>query len=438
MGAEPTSWVRRAGVLVLARLAAQGVSFVWVLWAARSLPRSEMGAVGVGLTVLAVTSALAELGTTRSVVRHGGADPASLRPTLVAALGWRVAAGVVVGGVVAAAAGLVGVPAPGAVVVLAVVVSATSGVVDLLLAGLRTAGAVRTEAVVLVGERTAFLVLGGLAVARGGGATTVLVVYLATNLASLAVVGPSAARALQPAVGGVAGPLLDAEGRRTAVATAVGALLPRLAAVIVAVGGTATGAAAVAVAQRPFDALVVLVATGMSAIHPVARRAVATGAVAEAQRVIRAATTVAVAVALAALGVAALAPTEVLGVLAGRGRYADAAGVLVAAGVVAVVSVLRQALEVAALAEERAGVVARAELVALVTGGAVGLALVGPWGAVGAVAAQVLAEAVAAAGIALGRRSWATAGPAWEDGAADVGGRREGERWDQPVEGAAV
>ena len=101
MVADPSGWARRAGVLVGARLGAQVVSFAWVLLAARTLSRNEMGAVGIGLTVMAVTSAVAELGTTRTVVRHGWAGAEALRPTLRSALRWRLAAGALVGGVVA-------------------------------------------------------------------------------------------------------------------------------------------------------------------------------------------------------------------------------------------------------------------------------------------------------------------------------------------------
>lgn len=381
----------------MARIIAQLLSLGWFLLAARLLDREQFGQIGIALVVVAVTSALAEFGVNRTLIRHlahGGANRSTVRRAVLV----RCTGAALAGPIVVATALAIDVDAPWSLLVVAAALSWMSGVTDLHLAALRAMGSVRVEAAVLVGERLIFLVAASAVLAGGGGPTALLVTYLVTNALSATIaIRAVAARSFVPgSTPGTpsppAAPMLDAEGRRTAMLGAVSMLVPRVGAVSIAVSGTAFVVGGMSLAQRPVDAMLVLGATALTVVHPEARRRLAAGDRHGERTLVATAGWSMVAIGLAGSLAAWLVAEPALRFISGSGSYADMAGPLVALLAIAAVSLGRHAAEISALAEARAGDAAAAGVGALVSGAAAAVILVPAHGVAGAIAAQAVAE----------------------------------------------
>ena len=387
---------RRAGLLTAARLGAQALAFVWFLVGARLMSRSDFGVVGVGLTIAMVASAVGDLGVSRSIVRHVALEPRSMWPGFLAGLRWRLVGGIGIGIVLVAVSPLLGSESSWWVVPLAAAISLASGVTDLAYSALRSVGAFGVEATLLVGERVAFLTLAVAALEAGGGPATVLLAYLTTNALSASIATIAVARRGRPLATGIATPpMMDTEARRTAAIFTVTSLSPRLGSLLLIIWSSAAAVGGYVVAQRPAEVALVLVATVLAVAHPDLRRAHAGDAPATAST--RAASICLGLLAAAGPTVALLvaAPTDVLAILGGRGRFADMAMPMRVVGVTILVSLLRSCLEILLLAQERAGVAVRATIVGVVVAIGVGAPLVITHGPLGAALAVLVGELVA-------------------------------------------
>jgi O-antigen/teichoic acid export membrane protein len=150
----------RLANLAVARIVAQGLGLGWFLYAARELGARDFGVLSTGLALVVIIGGLSDLGTTRTVVRHVAADPGSLRANYVTAGAVRTAAGAAFGLIAVGALRLVAPDVPTAVVGLAAVVAAVSGLTEVGFACLRSTGRVGTEVGLLVGERLLFVLVG--------------------------------------------------------------------------------------------------------------------------------------------------------------------------------------------------------------------------------------------------------------------------------------
>ncbi|MEZ5179030.1 MAG: hypothetical protein R2746_12375 [Acidimicrobiales bacterium] len=172
--------------------------------------------MSTGLALVVIIGGLSDLGTTRTVVRHVAANPASLRANFARAGAARATAGAVLGALFVAALAVVATGIPVAVTALAAVVAAVSGMTEVGFAALRATGRVGTEVALLVGERAVRVARGGARAGRArarGGARRLR----RHELFSALVVAAQVVR--QSTSGGEAGPLFDAEGRSTAVSS---------------------------------------------------------------------------------------------------------------------------------------------------------------------------------------------------------------------------
>jgi O-antigen/teichoic acid export membrane protein len=354
----------RVANLAGARVVAQALGLGWFLFAARELGPREFGLVSTGLALVMIIGGLSDLGTTRTVVRHVAADPTALRSNFVRAGVTRAVAGIALGTLFVLGLRAVAPTVPVEVSALAAVVAAVSGLTEVGFAALRATGRVGTEVALLVGERALFVVAGvALLVVRqgrGGGAA--------------------------------AGPLLDGEGRSTAVSSTLVIVGPRVSVLILVVLSTPTVLGAFTIAQKVPEALGTLGTAALMPVLPLLRAALVGGrwpdALDRAGRI-----TAAVA--------AALAPVVAWLVLDGRRAMdllfdaGDRRGVAVALSLLSVAAllwVIRTLGEMVLLAEERAGTYLRALSVGLVVNVAVGVPLVSGWGTAGAAGATLAGE----------------------------------------------
>ena len=396
---------RKIAGLAMARGGAQVFGLVWFVVAARLLTPSDCGLLGSGLALMVVLGGLSALGTTRSVVRHVASDPATLWPTLARAVSVRIVAGVVVGASSCAILAVAPVDVPLSVVALAALIAVASGANEVGYAALRSVGRVRTEMTLLILERALFTGIACAALALGAGPLVALGIYAATNTLTAVLLAGAAYRQRgdqeRPA-----GPLLDAEGRRTAVASSLVIVGPRISAVLVVLLATPTDVGSFAVAQKAPEALSLLGIAMLTTALPLMRSRVVEG---RADRALRAGvriTGAVLAVLLPMLAVLAVRPTEMLDLLYGT---QDRPGARLASVVLAVAAIgwlVRTLGELVLLAEERAARYARAVVAGTVVTIAVGSMLVprhgaegGAWAALAGEVVVLLAVVVAVPGI---------------------------------------
>lgn len=381
----------RVANLAGARVVAQVLGLGWFLFAARELGPRDFGLVSTGLALVVIIGGLSDLGTTRTVVRHVAADPASLRANFVRAGLTRAAAGAVLGALFVLGLRAVAPSVPVEVSALAAVVAAVSGLTEVGFAALRATGRVGTEVALLVGERALFVVAGVALVLDGHGPVAVLGAYAATNLVSALTVAGQVFRHGPPG-GAAAGPLFDAEGRSTAIGSTLVIVGPRVSVLILVVLSTPTVLGAFTIAQKVPEALGTLGTAALMPVLPLLRAALVgrrwPGALDRAGRI-----TAAVA--------AALAPVVAWLVLDGRRAMdllfdaGDRRGVVVALALLSVAAllwVIRTLGEMVLLAEERAATYLRALTVGLVVNVAVGVPFVSGWGTAGAAGATLAGE----------------------------------------------
>lgn len=393
----------RLGNLAAARVAAQLLGLGWFLYVARVFDATDFGILSSGLALVIVIGGLSDLGTTRTVVRHIAADRRTLGPTFARAAGLRIVAGAVVGVGAALVMHLVDGSLPAAVVIAAGVVAVASGITEIGFAALRSIGLVNAEVGLLVGERVAFVALGCGAVAAGGGPLAVLAVYAATNVLSAGIItarvrhhgrGPSTP----------AGPLLDREGRSTALSSTLVIVGPRVSVVLLLVMGSPTMLGAFTIAQKVPDALGTLGTAALMPVLPLLREALVKGRWSQGLgRAGRITATVAAAVA-PPVALLALDGRRVLDLLFDAGGRS---GVAVGVGLLAVAALLwivRTLGEMVLLAEERAATYLRALVAGLVANTVIGVALVHRWGTAGAAGAALVGEVVVLAAVALSVR----------------------------------
>ena len=368
----------------------------WFVVAARWLSDAEFGSLATGLVFFALFAGIGDLGTTRTIVRHVAADPDALWPAYWRALCVRVAGGLGTAISVVVVFALVDTPVSPTIVALAGLVATASGATELAYAGLRAVGRVRVEMGVLVAERTAFLVLGVLVLAAGGGAAAVLVVYLATNLGS-AVISGLALHRIRSATPHDPGWSFDRDARFTAASFALVTVAPRVAPVVVAVLATTTAVALFSVAQRPIEALTLFALSTAAPVLPIVRERMAHGRRADAER--------AVASAAGAIGVAMapilawfmVSPLMALELFFGGERYDGAEPVLRILAFTALTWTLRGTGEFVLLAEERAARLAVIAFSGTALTIALGIPLVAAYGATGAACAVLCSEIVMSA-----------------------------------------
>lgn len=389
----------RLARLAGARVAAQALGFVWFVYAARTLSPVDLGVLSSGLALVVVLGGLGDLGAARTVVRHVAAHPQALRANLRRALILRVGAGAAFGFVAT-----IGLPAVSdqrlAVVGLAAWIAAASGATEVDFAALRSIGSARIEVRILVLERTTFTVLAVAALANGRGPLLILGIYGVTNSVS-ALLGAILAHRRGPG-SAAAGPFFDAEGRRTAVSSSLLIVAPRASIVVLVLLSTAPAVAAFAVAQKPTEALSLLVIALAAPALPILRAKVVAGDDDGASRVAGHVAAAGLAAAGGALGWLIADPAGGLRLLLGNSSELGAAPVLRALALAAVLAVARGALELLLLAHERARQLVWATTAALVVTVAVSVALVGDHGAVGAAWGSLAGEAVGLAIVVLG------------------------------------
>ncbi|MBL8775468.1 MAG: lipopolysaccharide biosynthesis protein [Acidimicrobiales bacterium] len=377
-----------------ARVVAQLLGLAWFLLAARVFDAVEFGVLSTALVLVVVIGGLSDLGTTRTVVRHAAADRAALRSSFVRAAALRGGAGLLLALTVIVAAPRVQDTVSVQLVAMAGLIAVASGITEIGFAALRSVGSVTTEARLLVGERALFVAAGTAIVLVGGGPLAVLAVYAATNLASAAV---ASLRTLTfpGGAGSPSGPMLDAEGRHTAVGSTLVIVGPRVSALLLVVLSTSTVVGTFSIAQKVPEALGILGAAVLLPLLPMVRSQLLDGrgerAVDDAGRI----TATVLMVMVPAAVLLSVDGRRVLDLLFGAGDRAGSVATLALLSAVSVLWVVRTYGEVLLLAQERAARYLAAVASGLVVNLLVGVALVGSSASTGAASAALLAEVVA-------------------------------------------
>jgi PST family polysaccharide transporter len=382
---------RRFVTLAGARAVAQILGLAWFLIAARWLSDEDFGTVASGLAIAALAMAVADLGVTRTVVRHVAADPATLWSVYWRALRVRVVAGLAVAVVGAGVVAVLPVTLEPGLVLIAGGIGVASGAAELAYAGLRATGRIRAETFLLISERAIFLTLGLVVLQRGGGPIAVLLLYLATNLLS-AIGSGEWLRESRPAIERSPARLKDREAKVTALGSSLALLGPRVAPVLVALFASAAQVGVLTVAQKPLEAMSAFLVAAAQPLFPLVRSRIAGG---EERSALQAA--VAVAAILVVLMTPALlwfvvSPEMVVSALLGGDRYEGADVVLRVLALTAVTWSLRAVGEFVLLSQERARdfvVVASLGTVCVLV---LGVPLTLASGALGAAVAIVAAE----------------------------------------------
>lgn len=376
-----------------ARMVAQVLGLCWFLLAARAFDATDFGILSSALVLVVVIGAFSDLGTTRTVVRHVAADTATLRSTYLRAVGLRAAGGVVCGVIAVVVAPHVQSDVSTLVVAVAAVIAIASGCAEVGFAAMRSVGAVGVEVGLLIGERALFVVGGTIVIALGHGVLAVLLVYAATNCAS-ALVAAARVVTIPGGHGRPSGPMLDAEGRRTAVGSTLVIIGPRVSAVLLMVLSTSTVVGTFTIAQKAPEALATLGIAVLMPVLPVTRRSIvddhAAAAVVRAAQVTAAVVAVVAPVAL----FSAVHAESILDLLFDAGDRDGAPAALALLSVGAVIWVVRTYGEVLLLAQERAVRYLVALGIGIGANVAVGVVLVPMWDAAGAAAASLVTEGV--------------------------------------------
>ncbi|MEY2571717.1 MAG: hypothetical protein QOE63_2067, partial [Acidimicrobiaceae bacterium] len=261
---------------------------------------------------------------------------------------------------------------------------------------LRSVGRVRAEMFLLVLERTTFTVAGCAAIALGSGPLVPLALYGVTNsitaiLATIAVRRNARGRVERPSP-----PLLDREGRHTALAASLVIIAPRVSIVVLLVRSSQVSVGSFAVAQKPTtDALALLAVAMLTPMLPLLRARVVAGRRAEAIDAGFRLTTTVLLVCAPVLAWLAVDARGAVRLLYGDESRPGATTALVVLCAATVATILRSFGELLLLAEERASSYVRALGAGAVTTLVVAVALVGEHGAAGAAWGSFAGEAVA-------------------------------------------
>ena len=376
-----------------ARMAAQGLGLGWFLVAARALDPHEFGVLSVGLVLVVVIGGLSDLGTTRTVVRHVAADPGSLRANYLRAVAVRAGAGLVATALAAVGALVLDTGIPVAVLVLASLIAVASGATEVGFAALRSVGSIGAELRLLVGERVLFLLVGSVTLLLGGGPVAVLAVYAATNLLSALVVGASAV-AWPGGHQSPAGPVLDAEGRHTAVSSTLMILGPRVSALLLVLLAAPAVVGTFTIAQKVPEALGILGTAVLLPVLPLLRASVVARGEPAAVRHGSHVTAAVVATLLPVTVWLALDGDRVLDLLFDAGGRHQATLVLALLAAIVPLWIVRTFGELVLLARERADRYLVAVAAGVVLNIAAGIPAVEVWGAAGAAYAACAAEVV--------------------------------------------
>lgn len=379
--------------LASARMVAQVLGLAWFLYAARAFDPRDFGILSTGLVLVVVIGGLSDLGTTRTVVRHVAAEPTGLRSNFLRAAGLRAAAGLSIGVVAVILTPLVQDDVPIGVVLVAALIAVASGVTEIGFAALRAVGLVGAEVGMLVGERLLFVAAGTAVVLTGHGPLAVLIAYAATNTVSATVVGVRAIR-WPGGHGTSAGPMLDAEGRHTAISSTLVIVGPRVSALLLVIMSVPVLVGSFTIAQKVPEALGALGVAVLMPVLPMVRVAVVDGrgrvAIARAGRVTAAVT----AAVLPAVIFLAIDGGRVLDLLFGIDDRPGSVMALRFLAVAAVVWIVRTFGELVLLAQERAARYVVAVAIAVTINVVVAVVLIPLHGAAGAAAASLLAELV--------------------------------------------
>ena len=376
-----------------ARVVAQLLGLAWFLLAARVFSPVDFGVLSTALVLVVVIGGLSDLGTTRTVVRHVAADRTSLRSSFVRAATLRGVAGLALALVVIAVAPQVQDTISVQVVALAGLIAVASGITEIGFAALRSVGSVTTEGRLLVVERALFVVAGTAIVLAGGGPVAVLAAYAATNLVSAGVVSVRSL-GFPGGAGTPSGPLLDAEGRHTAVGSTLVIVGPRISALLLVVLSTPTVVGTFSIALKVPEALGILGAAILLPLLPMVRSQLLDG---RGRRAVQDAGRVTATVLMAMIPAAALLAVDgrrVLDLLFGAGTRPGSVATLALLAAVSVLWVVRTYGEVLLLAQERAARYLVAVASGIVVNLLVGVALVRWSASTGAATAALLAEAV--------------------------------------------
>ena len=391
------AWERGASTrfagLAIARAISQLLAIAWFLYAARRMSQAEFGVLATSLVFFAVFAGLADVGTSRSVVRYVAADPHTLNSAFRAALVYRCGAGLLATGVLTAAIWLISSNVSTAAVALAGICAAISGATELAFAALRATGRVNTEIVLMVVERVLFLALAVVAIERGAGALTVLVLYAASNLVSAVVAGLVIAISNTGERHAVPR-FMDREALLTAVAFAVLIVTPRISAVLVALLTSSREVAVFSVALRPAEALGLFALSVATPLLAIVRSDLARGGSAQAHAAVGSIAGILMTAIAPFVVWMAVAPQTLLGNLFGEGRFDGAETVARLVAVAALGLTVRGLTEALLLAQERAS-----QFLVIVAGGAavniiLGVPLTLSHGATGAAIAMLASEVV--------------------------------------------
>jgi O-antigen/teichoic acid export membrane protein len=389
-GWERGASTRFAG-LAAARAISQVLSIVWFLYAARRMSESQFGVLATSLVFFAVFAGIADVGTTRSVVRYVAADPRTLRSAFASALWYRCGGGLLATAAITAIVHFISTNVSTAAVALAGTCAAASGVTELAFAGLRAIGRVNTEVVLLIVERVLFLGVAVVVIERGGGAIAVLILYIASNLLS-AVIGAAAVRGANISERRSLPRFMDREAMLTAAAFAVLIVTPRISAILVALLTTSREVAVFSVGLRPAEALGLFALSVATPLLAIVRSDLSRGGSAPAAAAVGSITgIIMVGVAPFVVWMVA-APQTLLGTLFGEGRFDGAEPVARLVAVAALGLTVRGLSEALLLAQERAS-----EFLLMVGLGAIvniviGLPLTAEHGATGAAVAMLVSE----------------------------------------------
>lgn len=391
------AWEHRATHKVLGlaggRMVAQLLGLAWFLVAARSFDADDFGVLSAGLILVSVIGGISDLGATRTIVRHVAADPTSLRNNFLVTAGVRGAGAAVVGVAAVVIAPMLQDELSPSIVVAATAIAVVSGVTEVGFCGLRSVGRVGTEVTLLVAERVLFVATGTAAVLLGYGPLAVLWAYAITNSISAAIVGVRCWFWADGRVGH-AGPMFDAEGRRTALGSTLVVVGPRISGFLLVLMSTSVVVGSFTVAQKVPEALGTLGIAILMPLLPMTRSAVIRG---RERPAVRRASLLAAAVAAALTPLAVLLSIQghqIIDMLFGLG---DRPGVTTATMLLSwamVIWVVRSFGELILLAQERASRFVAAIAASVIANIALGVFWIPDHGATGAAGATLVAESL--------------------------------------------
>lgn len=234
---------------------ASGLSFAWLVLAARQLPIATFGDLVLLLSVAGMAAVMADAGWSFALAAAVGRRPDQGWWVHRAVLGRRAAAGVGASALVVLVAAIADVPTVAALLIGCSIVATTLHSSSTIT--LRALGSVAPEATNEVASRAFVLVLGTIVLARGGGLIAVTVLYAIADLLSALVLTSMARSRLRALRGPVENELRSAISSRAIaplwLATVLGSLSHRIGLLIIAALGSPLDVALYGVAARLLD-----------------------------------------------------------------------------------------------------------------------------------------------------------------------------------------